>query len=221
MSRERSLAVSGTLWRGGNAVISGGHGNTVQGAYATIPGGDQNQVMADFSLTDRHRTVVEPGHTGTFLLDDSQDHDRFSAAPNELGVRATGGVRFVTSLDDTGIPNNGIFLSPGNGSWATLSDQNLKGNFTPINPQENLKQVVGLPLSDWNYPNQDPSIRHIGPFARDFHTAFCTGDSPQTINTVDADGVSLSAIQGLYQKLIEKESQIQDFEQRLDRIETL
>jgi len=44
--------------------------------------------------------------------------------------------------------------------------------------------------------------------ARDFHAAFGLGESEKRINTVDADGVALAAIQGLNQKLEEKDREI-------------
>jgi phage shock protein A len=44
--------------------------------------------------------------------------------------------------------------------------------------------------------------------AQDFHAAFGTGTDDKHIATVDADGVALAAIQGLNEKLEEKESVI-------------
>ena len=43
------------------------------------------------------------------------------------------------------------------------------------------------------------TVKHFGPTAEDFHAAFQLGQSSETIGTVDADGVALAAIQGLYE----------------------
>jgi hypothetical protein len=60
--------------------------------------------------------------------------------------------------------------------------------------------VLQLPMASWAYRNE-PTVRHLGPVAQDFHHAFGLGDSDRTISTVDADGVALAAIQGLNAKL--------------------
>ena len=52
-------------------------------------------------------------------------------------------------------------------------------------------------MQTWNLKSQDPAIRHIGPMAQDFYAAFNVGEDDKHINSVDADGVALAAIQGL------------------------
>jgi hypothetical protein len=98
------------------------------------------------------------------------------------------------------------------------SDRAAKENFTPINTREVLAKVASLPLSQWNF-KQDPSARHLGPVAQDFHAAFGLGTDDKHIATVDADGVALAAIQGLYQVVQEKEARIASLEQRLAELE--
>ena len=48
---------------------------------------------------------------------------------------------------------------------------------------------------------QEPTARHIGPMAQDFHAAFGVGSSDKCIPTVDENGVALAAIQALYQRV--------------------
>jgi hypothetical protein len=79
--------------------------------------------------------------------------------------------------------------------------------------------VADLPIATWNYTGQDPSIRHIGPTAQDFHTAFGLGEDNQHISTVDADGVSLAAIQGLYQLVQAQDAQLRDQQQHIAALE--
>jgi hypothetical protein len=71
-----------------------------------------------------------------------------------------------------------------------------------------LRQLVNVPISTWNYKDQAPSIRHIGPQAEDFYTAFSLGEDERHISTIDADGVALAAIQGLHQMVKEQEDQM-------------
>ena len=57
-----------------------------------------------------------------------------------------------------------------------------------------------MPISEWSY-NDEPSARHIGPMAQDFHAAFGVGETDTCIPTVDANGIALAAIQALNQRL--------------------
>jgi trimeric autotransporter adhesin len=107
------------------------------------------------------------------------------------------------------------------------SDRNLKENFTPVNPREVLEKVAALPISRWNFKG-DSVTPHVGPMAQDFYAAFSLGTDDRHIATVDADGVALAALQGLNQKLEQKETEIaelkaknESLEQRLVRLEQL
>ena len=96
-----------------------------------------------------------------------------------------------------------------NSAGASLSsDRNKKANFATVNAREVLGRVVSLPIETWNYLSQGPSVRHIGPMAQDFHTAFGVGEDDTHINMVDANGVALAAIQGLYHLVQEQEMQL-------------
>jgi hypothetical protein len=107
-----------------------------------------------------------------------------------------------------------------NGALVVTSDRNAKENFSDIKPREVLAKVAALPITSWNY-KQDSSSRHVGPMAQDFYAAFGVGPDDKHIATVDADGVALAAIQGLNQKLEEKEARIGALEERLEKLEQL
>ena len=89
------------------------------------------------------------------------------------------------------------------------SDQNLKANFSTINPRQVLDRLAVLPLAAWNYKSDDSSIRHVGPMAQDFRAAFNLGADDKHIDMIDANGVTMAAIQGLYQMMREKDRQIE------------
>jgi hypothetical protein len=97
----------------------------------------------------------------------------------------------------------------------TTSDRNAKENFADIDSRAVLAKVVALPLQTWNYRSDEHKVKHVGPVAQDFHAAFNVGADDTHIATVDADGVALAAIQGLYRVVEEKDAAIGALGERL------
>jgi len=62
-------------------------------------------------------------------------------------------------------------------------------------------------------------VRHIGPVAEDFHESFGLGTDVESIGTVDADGVALAAIQGLYTLAKEQQAVIAQQQRRIEALE--
>jgi len=84
-----------------------------------------------------------------------------------------------------------------------------------------LAKVAALPMARWNYKRDAKTIQHIGPMAQDFQAAFgLDGPDDKHISVVDEGGVALAAIQGLNQKLEEKETRIQEQEARIQKQDT-
>ncbi|MEZ4380789.1 MAG: tail fiber domain-containing protein [Nannocystaceae bacterium] len=107
-----------------------------------------------------------------------------------------------------------------------ISDRNLKADLRAIDPARVLAQVVALPITTWRYKKDDPAIRHLGPMAQDFRAAFAVGASDRMIFPLDATGVSMAAIQGLHQRLVDAEEenaalrrQLGALERRLEALE--
>jgi len=107
-----------------------------------------------------------------------------------------------------------------NGTLAQGSDRNMKTAFEPVDAGAVLEQVTKLPVMKWAYTN-DASVRHLGPMAQDFHAAFGVGEDDKHIANIDEGGVALAAIQGLNQKLEQKETEITELKQRLEKLEQL
>lgn len=106
-------------------------------------------------------------------------------------------------------------------TFNTTSDRNAKENFSSVDSRAILEKVVALPISRWDFKVNGNSD-HIGPMAQDFHAAFgLNGADDKHIATVDADGVALAAIQGLNQKLEQKETEIAELKARLEKLEQL
>ena len=55
--------------------------------------------------------------------------------------------------------------------------------------------------------------------AQDFHAAFPLNESTTTLNDADLHGVALAAIQGLNEKVKEKDAKISELEKRLSDLE--
>jgi hypothetical protein len=87
------------------------------------------------------------------------------------------------------------------------SDRNVKEGFAEIDRQEVLETVASLPITTWSYIDDPDHARHMGPMAQDFAAAFGLGASDRTIFPIDADGVSLAAIQALYERVRALEEQ--------------
>ena len=203
----------------GYAVVAGGYQNTAGGAFSTIPGGASNSASGNFSFAAGNHANAE--HDGSFVWADGNGFEFPSLGENTFSVRSVGGARFVSAIDAAGNPSAGVELPAGGGAWATLSDRDAKENLSAVNPRDVLERVAQMPISTWNYKSQDNSIRHIGPMAQDFAAAFQVGEDTRRITTVDADGVALAAIQGLNQVVKEKDAEIQELKQRLEKLEKL
>ena len=114
-----------------------------------------------------------------------------------------------------GTNNPGALLQVGSATcdgatWQNASDKTLKEHFQPVNAQAMLDKVLALPITEWNY-QKAVDVRHIGPMAQDFHAVFgFNGTDDKHIATVDEGGVALAAIQGLNQKMEEKDSRIKE-----------
>jgi hypothetical protein len=97
-------------------------------------------------------------------------------------------------------------------SFNPTSDRNAKENFAPVDGREVLEKLAELPIATWNYRKEDAAVRHMGPVAQDFHTAFGLGSTDTSIATIDTDGVALAAIQGLHGRSREQSERIEQLE---------
>jgi len=95
------------------------------------------------------------------------------------------------------------------GSISQSSDRNLKDNFTPVSGSEILQRIEKLPIFQWNYKAEDPSVKHIGPVAQDFHAIFGVGNDDKSISTIDPAGISLAGIQELIRQNREMKEELE------------
>jgi len=97
------------------------------------------------------------------------------------------------------------------------SDRNLKADFSAVDPRSILEKLAAVPIQSWHYRSEPETVRHLGPVAQDFKAAFGLGTDDKHISTVDADGVTMAAIQGLYQMMIEKDRQIEALTRKVEQ----
>lgn len=212
----------GNVASGFDAFVGGGIANVASGVDSAIPGGDQNHAAGDYSFAAGRRARISADHDGAFLFADGNNFNFASWAANEFGVRATGGVRFVSAINAMGLPESGVYLAPGANAWQPLplpSDRNLKTGFEALDQGALLKRLAGLSIRNWSFIGSGPQARHIGPTAQDFHAAFGVGDDERTISPLDASGVALAAIQELHRQLQERDERVAALEARLAALE--
>ena len=173
-----------------------------------------NGGTADAGLTVNHEdgVVYSNGIEVRGYLDDASgliiDGDNSSNTTNDA-IRVTGKddrVYRVTNEAD-------VFAN----SFNTTSDRNAKTDFADLDAREILEQVAHLPIQTWRFKGD--AVRHVGPTAQDFYAAFETGASDKTITTVDADGVALAAIQGLYEMLQEKDAELEALRAQVEALQ--
>lgn len=200
----------GNWANGWYATVGGGQWNKASGAYSMVPGGYENTAVGGHSFAAGRHAVANQG--GCFVWGDGSSE----YAPTECNtanawvIRASGGVTMYTSVGDDPTPK-GVFLAANGGAWNTLSDRERKENFQPVDSQALLARLAETPITTWNYKAQDPAIRHIGPMAQDFNLLVegLGGEGDEYINSLDADGVALTAIQALHAQNVAQQAQIE------------
>jgi len=212
------------------STVSGGQLNEASGAFAAIAGGRNNIAKGAFSFAGGQS--ARANHDCSFVWNNAS-----SDRNGQVKIRAHGGVHLQINQDGNnniwvdfrekvdfpgrvGIPkiidtSTGAYLNGGSGQWVNASDKNMKENLVAVDGQEILDKLAGLSISTWIHKNE-PAVRHIGPMAQDFYGAFGIGGDDKAISTVDADGVSLAAIQGLYQLVKQENAELKN---RIARLE--
>lgn len=200
---------------GSNSVVCGGLGNTASGSATTVVGGYLNTASATNSLAAGANAKAI--NTGAFVWGDNSGSTTTSTTTNSVTMRASGGFRFFTSSGTAGAQ-----LEAGATSWTTLSDRNAKKNFQSVDYQEILNKLATVPIEQWNYKwENDSDTPNIGPMAQDFIHAFYPGRNDKGITTLEFDGVELAAIQGLNEKLKEKDADIENLQKQLNDLKAM
>jgi hypothetical protein len=188
---------------GYGSATGGGVANTNSGLYATIPGGYNNTAAGNYSFAAGEDSAANDNNS--FLWCDGS-RAGVSQGPNSFSVLATGGAWFFSGAYPAGVK-----LLAGGSQWISISDRNAKKNMKPVDCRAVLEKLAAIPIQQWNYKwEKDSDVPNIGPMAQDFKHAFYPGRDDKGIGTLEFDGVELAAIEGLNQKVDEKNSKIQE-----------
>lgn len=108
-----------------------------------------------------------------------------------------------------------------NGTFSNPSSRELKEGFQAVDPSTMLAKFAQLPILEWSYKSDDQKLRHVGPTVEDFRNAFGLGTEGRYIFPMDVQGVTMAAVQGLYQVVQEKDAQIAELQKQIEEIRQL
>lgn len=215
-SGSSSVAMGSTCFATASYGLAIGSHNTASGnnatalGYFTTASGNYSTALGYYVSTN--------GKAGSFTIGDaSTTAIMTSPAANNFRARFANGYRLYTSADYS----TSCSLGAGDNAWTTTSDKRLKENFLLVDGEGILKKIALMPLTTWNYKNQDPAkFRHYGPMAQDFHAAFGKDlygsiGSDTTINQADFAGVSFVAIQALENRSTTQQHTIQALQEEM------
>ena len=223
----------------GTAGFSAGASNVCSGFACTAIGytvraGGQGSVALGYRTTANNDYSVALGyrasnntHTGTMVMGDESTTDSVrNQADNEFRIRYNGGIRLRVSTAANGNTpgaggNVGCDLTVAVPSWTCASSKTLKENFVPVDVEEVLTRVRGIPITTWTMIGADPKVRHLGPVAEDFYAAFPLGLGETTIGMGDIDGVNLAAIQALEARTRSLQDELAAVNAKLARLEEM
>ena len=217
-----------------------GEDNTASGAASVAMGyhAHTNAKSGSFVFSDRSSadsTRAGNAHQATFRV--SCGFRIFTSSNQSTGVAFGGSsVSNLGSICPTeyfGQSNTmiatstGAYLSSG-GTWTNASDVNLKHNFESVTGDDVLARLRRVPIRSWSYKADRGTIRHLGPTAQDFYSAFGLGADEVSIATVDADGVALAGVAALDSRTLAQARKIEALERenaelkkRMERLEGL
>ena len=201
---------------GNGSTVGGGDNNSASGLYSTVPGGYNNKAIGESSFAAGSN--AEASKSGCFVWGDYGSTSTIKCEfINQWVARARGGVYFYTNNALT----SGLYLAADGSSWNSVSARELKENFTPVDTTELLERLSQIEISTWNYKAQEESIIHVGPMANEFNALVdgLGGEGQDFINTMDANGIALAAIQGLIAENQDLKAQVSTLEQDYESLE--
>jgi hypothetical protein len=218
---------------GGNqATISGGQNNTANGDHSAIAGGMFNSAVG--TKTFAAGTSAKANHVGSVVIAAnsgvSKSDSVRSGGNEQMVLRADGNVYITNTaglapyeagkLINT---SSGAYLTTG-GTWTDVSSPTSKLNLQPLDQQELLAKISGLPIEAWKYKDADE--QHIGPVSENFVQAFDVGLAGEDgtrdsryLAASDVAGVALAGVKELIQENQELKQIISDLTQRIEELE--
>ncbi|MCH8026833.1 MAG: tail fiber domain-containing protein [candidate division Zixibacteria bacterium] len=212
------------------STVSGGWLNTASGIRSTVGGGYQNTASGDYSVAIG--SIAKAQHNGSIVIAANSSglfsDSIASGGVEQLVIRADGGL-YLTNTSEAApfdpskliTTRGGAYLSGNGTTWTNASDKNQKENFTDIDSEKLLEKISELPISRWNYKDEDETVTHIGPVAQDFYALFGVGNDDVSISTIDPAGIALAAIKELIEKNNYLEQDNKELNNRLEKLEKM
>jgi trimeric autotransporter adhesin len=191
---------------GAQALLGNTHGaaNTASGynALTNNTEGNDNVAIGWFALD-----------ANTIGFNNTGIGDHATVSRSDLhNATAIGALAVVDDSNKIRLGDDAVSVIEGRVPYTWTSDKNQKENFRPVDGEDVLMKIRGLNLRSWNYIGDDPQrFRHYGPVAQEFYAAFGhdavgTSGTPTTINSGDATGILMMAVQALERRTAEVEA---------------
>ncbi|HEV3049448.1 MAG TPA: tail fiber domain-containing protein [Longimicrobium sp.] len=197
--------------------IAIGYKNWSNGTAATAIGYD-NTADANYSMALGYKANTN-GQVGSIVIatgSPSITTDSLEAGfANEMLIRASGGIRIRSNV----ALSNGCNIAASGTNWVCSSSRTLKENFVPVDGEELLRRVRGVPLNRWTLIDDAARTPHMGPFAEDFHAAFGLGDDPKAIGHQDIDGVNFAGVQALEARTVRMQETIDAQARQIEQLQ--
>ncbi|HYR08650.1 MAG TPA: tail fiber domain-containing protein, partial [Longimicrobium sp.] len=213
----------------GYTVRAGGQGSVALG-YRTSAIGDYT-VALGYRASSNNVCPAGPDVgtpcKGTFAAGDESTTDSVrNQTSNEFRIRYNGGIRLRVSTAANGNTpgaggNVGCDLTVAVPSWTCASSRTLKEGFEPVDGEDVLSRIRGIPITTWRMIGGEGDVRHLGPVAEDFYAAFPLGLGETTIGMGDIDGVNLAAAKALEARTVRLQQQLDDRTARVQALEAL
>jgi hypothetical protein len=160
------------------------------------------EVLVTCTQTSMGLSSTLSGYDGSFHFADTFARDRGNRPEreNQFMVHALGGVNIFTGRTTRGT-KTGAILRPGSSAWYYVSDKDAKTVFQEVNASAIVESLGQTPVYRWRYSGNHSGHLHVGPMAQDMYKAFSLGEHSDRISTIDADGVALASIKGIYQEI--------------------
>jgi hypothetical protein len=207
-----SFAQTGTLFvEGENVGI--GTATPTSSLHVRKSNGNAKILVHELSSTPASRTMLQLANNGGIRFN-------FLSTNTNSNWELISGTTFVVNRGGSGV-NEMIINSGGNvtigGTLTQNSDRATKTDILAVNPTVVLAKVAELPIATWRKTGDTGT--HLGPMAQDFAAAFGLGEDDRHIAVIDMAGVSLAAIQGLYDLVRDQSEEIQELRARLVDLE--
>jgi hypothetical protein len=199
--------------------------------------GNTQLLVQEQSVSEAARTIIDLQNNGVAyfrVADTSPDGSGWTFQAEGPSFRfnkaGTGGAEvMVRSRNDStppGLPTLTVDGSIQADNVTFTSSRFAKTGFTQVDALDVLEKVTSLPISEWNFIDEQNGRRHIGPMAEDFNAAFGLNNPSSPISLIDANGITLAGLKGLYEVVQRKQAAIealqaenQELYRRLEQLE--